>query len=163
MIRAAREADASAIARVQLRGWREAYGGFLDERAVTAPARHAHRWPAVLRAAPVWVAEQEGEVVGFAAGGPSRDDDAARGTGELYALYVDPARWGRGVGRALHDRVLAELAGAGLVRATLWVLEEHAAGRRFYEHLGWRAEGGAKRDELGARELRYARGLAPRS
>ena len=159
MIRAARQADAGAIARVQLRGWRAAYAGFLDEEAVTRPARFAHRWPAVLRAAPVWVAEQGGEVVGFAAGGPTRDADAGEGTGELYALYVDPARWGGGIGRALHDRVLAELVRTGCTRATLWVLEEHAAGRRFYERRGWRPEGAAKVDELGARELRYARGL----
>ena len=161
MIRAAREADASAIAQVQLRGWREAYGGFLDEEAVTRPARFAHRWPEVLRAAPVWVAEEDGEVVGFAAGGPSRDEDAGEGTGELYALNVDPARWGRGHGRALHDLVLAELVAAGHARATLWVLEEHAAGRRFYARMGWHPAGAAQVDELGARELRYARALAP--
>jgi ribosomal protein S18 acetylase RimI-like enzyme len=159
VIRPATEADASAISRVQLRGWRAAYGGFLGEEAVTAPARFAHRWPAVLRAAPVWVAEEGGEVVGFAAGGPTRDDDAAQGTGELYALYVDPSCWRRGLGRALHDRVLAELAEAGLARTTLWVLEEGGAGRRFYERQGWRPDGAAKLDELGARELRYARGL----
>jgi GNAT superfamily N-acetyltransferase len=48
-------------------------------------------------------------VVGFVSVGPSRDSDAS---GELFAIYVDPDRWGAGVGTELiaaGERRLSEL------------------------------------------------------
>jgi GNAT superfamily N-acetyltransferase len=45
----------------------------------------------------VLVAEQAGGVTGFASVGPAEDPE---GTGELYAINVDPAHWGTGAGRA---------------------------------------------------------------
>ena len=51
---------------------------------------------------------------------------------ELYALYVHPARWSTGTGRALMDQVLAKVRAAGYASITLWVLEANARARRFY-------------------------------
>ncbi|MFT3866867.1 MAG: GNAT family N-acetyltransferase [Nibricoccus sp.] len=57
----------------------------------------------------VFVAEVAGEVVGFAAILPREDGDA-----ELDALFVEPDRWLRGIGRALveHGCAAAKKAGA---------------------------------------------------
>ena len=60
---------------------------------------------------------------------------------ELYALYVHPGWWSTGTGRALMDRVLAEVRAEGYPRIVLWVLAENARARRFYERCGFRLSG----------------------
>ena len=59
---------------------------------------------------------------------------------------------------------------AGFRRATLWVIEENAEARRFYEAAGWRPDGLAKRGPMGGfpglpvvNEVRYVRGLDDQS
>jgi GNAT superfamily N-acetyltransferase len=89
----------------------------------------------------VVVAEDRARLVGFASFGPSRDDDAPPGTGEIPAIYVDPAVLGTGVGRQLFDAAAANLRGRGFTRATLWVLEANDRARRFYEKAGWSWDG----------------------
>ena len=82
---------------------------------------------------------------------------------ELYALYVHPAWWSTGTGRALMDRVLAKVRAAGYACITLWVLEANARARRFYQRAGF-APDGARHvlDELGGvTEIRYRRALEP--
>ena len=51
-----------------------------------------------------FVAERDGEVVGFASVGRSRDEDEREDEGELYAIYVHPTAGIDGIGRALIER-----------------------------------------------------------
>jgi ribosomal protein S18 acetylase RimI-like enzyme len=102
--------------------------------------------------------EDDGQPVGFAAFGPTRDeDDDARDVGELYAIHLKPSVWGRGLGRALMAEVVRRLGMAGYAVATLWVLEGNTRAQGFYEQLGWRKDGGRKLIELGVQvpEIRY--------
>jgi GNAT superfamily N-acetyltransferase len=75
----------------------------------------------------LFVAEQAGSAVGYAAARPGR----------IEALYVVPECWGTGVAGALYERA-ARIAGSN---ATLWVLRDNVRGRRFWERRGWRATG----------------------
>ena len=59
----------------------------------------------------------------------------------LEALYVLPQAWGTGHADDLHDAAVEELRRLAVERARLWVLEENARARRFYERHGWRADG----------------------
>jgi len=59
----------------------------------------------------------------------------------LDGLYVLPEWWSRGAGRTLHDEVLERQRADGRTSCNLWVLEENARARRFYERLGWRENG----------------------
>ena len=106
-IRPATTEDARPIAEVHVASWRHAYRGLLpddyldkfsvDEREALCLAWFADPGPS----SGVLVAEDDaGRVVGFATFGPSRDDDAPTGTGEVPAIYVDPAELGTGIGRA---------------------------------------------------------------
>jgi putative acetyltransferase len=72
----------------------------------------------------VWVAEDEGRVIGFFA----LSDDL------LYHLYVYPELQGRGAGSALFD-VVKELRPDGF---RLWVFQRNTQAREFYEHRGMR-------------------------
>ena len=70
----------------------------------------------------VWVAELEGEIVGFAAL-----------SGDLLShLYVHPAAQRRGVGTALLGLVKAERPNG----FRLWTFQRNEAARRFYERNG---------------------------
>jgi GNAT superfamily N-acetyltransferase len=81
--------------------------------------------------------------------------------GELYALYVTPAWWSTGTGRALMGSVLAALEAERYRRVVLWVLADNARARRFYERAGFAADGGTNilTGLGGVLELRYTRPL----
>jgi GNAT superfamily N-acetyltransferase len=162
-IRPAAVDDAIGIASTHVRGWRAAYRGIvpdevLDGLSVTA---RAARWSDQLTGDPpdqhTFVAEQEGVVVGFVAVGPSRDPFVEPGTGEVYAIYVDPDLWGRGVGSALLTQAVEELRSRGHRSATLWVLAANESGRRFYERRGWETDGSTKTYPAGEVELEEVR------
>ncbi|TXR52866.1 GNAT family N-acetyltransferase [Quadrisphaera setariae] len=165
--------DAAGIARVHVLGWQVGYrellpGSFLAElSAPGALERRTTTWAGWLDdGADVTVAvDGEGRVLAFCSCGPSRDEDAAEGTGEVYALYADPDAWGAGAGFAAHRGVLRRVAERGFEAATLWVLEGNTRARQFYERQGWvldTAPGSRKTEEIGGAELaevRYRRDL----
>ncbi|MPV37213.1 mycothiol synthase [Georgenia subflava] len=57
--------------------------------------------------------------------------------GEIYAVGVDPEAQGRGLGGALTDLALAEMAARGLRRATLYVEGDNTAALRTYARAGF--------------------------
>ena len=94
-----------------------------------------------------WVAEHDGEMVGFSM--------ADLEDGSIWALFLLPEWEGRGLGRALLDRAVAWLEGQGCAR--VWL--STGPGTRaegFYARLGWErvgmTEGG---------EVRFERQLTP--
>jgi ribosomal protein S18 acetylase RimI-like enzyme len=103
------------------------------------------------------VAVRGERVVGFASIGTARPGDDPS-LGELFTIYVLPAEWGHGVGRALMAAAVASLRAERFEEAILWVLEDNPRTRRFYELAGWCVDGGTKDEEwLGTciREIRY--------
>ncbi len=108
------------------------------------------------------VAEADGEVVGWACHGPYREGELRTADAELYAIYVDPGRLARGVGRALLRESVTRCTAAGHGRMLLWVLKENARARRFYERAGFSADGAEEPfevDGVPVPEVRYARVL----
>lgn len=71
----------------------------------------------------VWVWEEDGAVLGFAA----LEDE------ELTHIYVEPDAHGRGIGGALIDRAKERRPGG----FQLWVFQQNANARRFYERRGF--------------------------
>jgi GNAT superfamily N-acetyltransferase len=158
LIRPGTAADAEGVARVQVETWQAAYAHALpsDQLKVLsideAVERHRRR-PAE------FVAEQDGEIVGFVGVGTSRDPDT---DGELFAIYVHPEHWGSGVGRALIQAGEEELRRLGHQEAILWVLDDNPRARRFYEIAGWAADGAAREIHIfgfDVAEVRYAKRL----
>ncbi|MGP9536477.1 GNAT family N-acetyltransferase [Brachybacterium sp. AOP43-C2-M15] len=144
-------ADVPALARLHVRGWEVAYGHALaGEQWFGQPAirRRIEHWTAWLT--PGNRAADEGEFrigrdpdgapVGLAASWPPRDPEPVRER-ELSTLYVDEAWFGSGLGRALVESLLGEAP------ASLWVAEDNPRARRFYEKLGFVADGARHTDE----------------
>jgi GNAT superfamily N-acetyltransferase len=75
----------------------------------------------------------------------------------VYAIYVDPDLWGRGIGSSLLARAVEDLRSRRHTSATLWVLGANEAGRRFYENRGWVAGGSTKPYDAGDAELEEVR------
>src|SRR5579862_883411 len=113
-IRSAVPGDELAVARVHVRGWQVGYRGLLPDaylsslRAEDRVARYTFSSPDPDKPHTLIVVDGEA-VLGFVTVGLPSSDDAA-GAGELLALYVEPDRWGRGVGRALIAAARARLA-----------------------------------------------------
>src|SRR4051812_25243079 len=103
-LRPAIPADALAVATVHVRSWQAGYRGlladeYLDSLRADDRAKHYTFGSADPELPLTVVAELDGGICGFASIGASRE--LGPDTGELLALYVDPAAWGVGVGRAL--------------------------------------------------------------
>jgi len=139
-IRRATRDDARAIADVKIETWREAYAGVMPQAVLDGfdLDEHERIWARYVAADGfgVFVAEEDGRIVGFASVGPCSD---AASVGELYAIYVRPGSWGIGAGLALMEAGVAWLA-ERWAEAVLWVAEENPRARRFYELYGWTPE-----------------------
>jgi GntR family transcriptional regulator len=96
----------------------------------------------------VIVARLGERVVGFAYIGPTDDGAAHPGTGHVFSLHVDPDRYRHGIGRRLLEETMHRFAAAGNTAATLWVVTDNHAARRFYERLGWAPDGTVERQPL---------------
>lgn len=93
------------------------------------------------------VCRSGGQTVGFAACGPTRDQDKdASLVGKLYAIYVLPDFWGGGCGHALWKRVEKEIALAKFEELNVWVLDANTHARQFYEREGCRMDTNAGKD-----------------
>jgi GNAT superfamily N-acetyltransferase len=166
MVRDARAEDAEAIARVHTRGWQGAYAHVFpaDALASISVERRRAYWAGQLTApsprSAIVVADVDGSVAGFAAVGKARGE--ADDMGELYAIYVEPKRWGTGLGRALIRAAEERLRAARFAEAILWVLDDNPRARRFYDAATWTHDGGSKQDTfLGTdvTEVRYRKRL----
>lgn len=149
-VRPAEPDDALAVAGVHVRSWQVAYRGLIDDEFLDnlrAEDRAAtYSFDAFGSNGPEMILAVEGdEVLGFAVLGPSRDEDAP-GLGEVYGLYVDPPRWGSGVGRQLMREARTRLRERGFTEAILWVLHGNKQAERFYRAEGWQRDG-AEREE----------------
>jgi len=140
-IRRATAEDAEAIARVRIDGWRRSYKGIVPQTSLDAMSVEASLplWQRVLAApgdvASVFVAERDGDVVGFAAGNrlgePKLGFDA-----ELTAIYLAQDVQRHGLGRRLVGTIAAERASHGASGMIVWVLAGNKNARAFYEALG---------------------------
>ncbi len=134
VVRPARPDEAEALFRVQREASLAGFGHIyppdrypFPDDAIRARWRHALESDETR----VLVAERDGVILGLA---------AWRGEW-LDGLYVVPEAWGNGIAARLHDDALRAIAATGKAMARLWVLEDNARARRFYERRGWHLDG----------------------
>jgi GNAT superfamily N-acetyltransferase len=109
-----------------------------ENRLRSSVVTEEHYVPAIEQLGRGWVAEVDGQVVGFAIGNGE--------TGNIWALFVDPEHEGQGHGRALHDAMVEWLFSRGLRH--LWLgTDPGTRAERFYVAAGWRCTGKAANGE----------------
>lgn len=150
IVRDAALADVPAIADIHVAAWRAAYRGVMPDAYLAALSvkERVGRWTRAIATpgpAKVAVAELGGQIAGFCSFGPTRDPGSTD-VAEIYALNIFPPLWGRGAGRALCEHAFAEAAAREHEAVTLWVLKENDRARRFYERIGYTADGAEKTD-----------------
>lgn len=143
-IRDATGGDHEAIARLHWTVRREAFAGsvplaVLDRKDLPW---HLAYWKGNL-AGPspgpglfALVLEDEGVLVGLAAGGPCAGEEVEGWTWILRHLYLLPGHQGRGHGRRLLEEAGARFRSLGADRFHLWTPSGNRRSRGFYEHLG---------------------------
>jgi GNAT superfamily N-acetyltransferase len=140
LVREARVADAPQIARVHVDSWRTTYAGIVSEDFLAGMSYEDfearwHGWLEVEESV-VYVAESpSAQIVGFAFGGPQREEDYSAYEGELYAAYLLREHQRKGLGRQLLGAVAKGLARQGKTSMLAWVLADNRS-RHFYEVVG---------------------------
>ena len=135
--------DAGAIARVQALSWQATYRGMVPEEYLDAidvdtwAERHRGSMLEDPEGFVSYVAEEDGEIVGWAVGGPSRDQRMIY-SAELFTIYLLPGYERRGIGRMLIKAVAGGLMSLGFESMIVWALRDNGAAREFYEALGGR-------------------------
>ncbi len=150
--------DCDELGAVHIEIWRTAYADQMpaDYLAGLDPIVWADNWrkraqdPEVARRTLV-ARDEDGQVVGFVSAGPTRDEYPLT-EWELYAINLLPRVQGTGLADLLIDRAVGDRP------ASLWVLEDNARARAFYERHGFVPEGAhARHDATGAAEIRMVR------
>lgn len=139
-IRLANLNDARGIARVKVDGWREAYAHILpastlENLDVEEQARRFAKF--IQDGGRYWIAEQDGEVLGFSVFGDLRDPKPGV-TAELHAIYIHPSAQRRGLGVRLLRAGLDELIEAGHRSMAVFCFAENRSARAFYAKWGAR-------------------------
>jgi GNAT superfamily N-acetyltransferase len=142
-IRRAVKEDAAEIGRIHVEATRSAYSGIYTDEYLAALSsdERARRWtegkghlassdPTVA----VFVAFCDGKMVGFADIG-STDESVSSKCAELYAIYLDPAHIGKGIGQALFRTCVEHAKDHGFKAMTTQVLSRNSLARAFYERM----------------------------
>lgn len=145
-LRPATSDDAERLGALHVASSRETYGGILPDEMLSklTVENRAAMWSKVLgkpdsvTGAAVWVAENDGRMVGFGSCGRQRDQGLGKQgfDAEISTIYILRPYQGVGLGRAIMGAMASSLRDRGHRAASLWVLRENASARRFYERLG---------------------------
>jgi GNAT superfamily N-acetyltransferase len=161
-VRPAAMSDAKAIAEVHAAAAQAAYTGILpdDQLRALAPSTREAKWREAIEFSEpqVQVAVLGEEIVGFVGYDRSRDAKTPSTTGEIWAIYVKPEHWGKGVGVALWDAARDGLEEEGCTLVTIWVPLRNDRAMRFTELAGFKREmKTAKTTALGAVKIEEIR------
>ena len=154
--------DCRAVAQIHVDAWRAAYRQIVDPDylASLSVERRERMWrEAVTSGSPRLLVARDGpSVLGWIAHGACRDADATRAQGEVWAIYVAPASWSLGVGRALLQEALDRMTASGFATASLWVMSGNARAIRFYRSAGFHVEADSEQEfELGEQRVKEVR------
>lgn len=144
------------ISRVYEESWKFAYKGIIPQDYLDSiPDGH---WASGIDR-PGWktmVCIDNGKIIGTSSFCKSRFEQF-QGWGEVISIYLLPDYIGKGYGKALMGAALSELKRQGYENVFLWVLEENAGARDFYERFGFLPTNDFLDDNIGGKDLREIR------
>lgn len=154
--------DEERLAYVQTESWKAAFREIVPAEILAKctelePARAMYRHLLNERFGNGYLLELDSKAHCIAWWSEARDEDMA-GCAELICIHSLPENWRKGHGKAMMERLLADVKEAGYETLVLWVLEKNTSAIRFYESFGF-APSGKKRHSLGAVEEMYCKAL----
>jgi GNAT superfamily N-acetyltransferase len=132
--------DLIGIAKVKIDTWKTTYKGIISDEALENLDLYeqAEKFKDLLPEKDnkkfLLVAEVDGVIVGFSAGGIEREGNYGI-DGEVYAIYVLKQYQNQNIGKSLMKCSIEKLSGMGLNSFLIWVLESNPY-KQFYEKLG---------------------------
>ena len=146
-IRQAVKADAEAIAKIHIAGWRSSYGGlveqdYLDELSIEEKSSDWSKWLSEDTVQVLMAETGDGTACGFSGFGKLRTPIPGMSpirplyTGELYALYIMEEFWRQGIGTKLMGKTARVLLDMKHKSMSLWVLKKNKRAVSFYKDMG---------------------------
>ena len=136
-VRTATPDDVPEIIRIGERGWNAAYGDILSQDTIDTAMAEWYDPDSIRNAIDredwAYIVAEAADVVGFVSGGPRGEERVAA----IGAVYVDPERWGCGIGTALLERFESCCHNQGCDRLEFRVLAENEVGVSFYRKHGY--------------------------
>ncbi|WP_078379269.1 GNAT family N-acetyltransferase [Sutcliffiella halmapala] len=139
IIRLAKPGDAPSIAKVHVDSWKTTYKGLIADSYLEELSyeNRARMWAAAIERgfekSCIFVAEVDGEIVGFANGGMERTQKYGI-DGELFAIYLLQSYQKKGIGKKLCTTVAEFLHNKNYQSMLVWVLANNPS-RAFYHSL----------------------------
>ncbi|MBR5975002.1 MAG: GNAT family N-acetyltransferase [Clostridiales bacterium] len=164
MIREAEVKDAARIAEIEVISSRYAYKGVVSDKCLYEDLTVENRIPVYER----WISEkrfalyvyedpQSGIVKGMLGLGMCEDEDKTNAF-ELHFIYLDPKYVRMGIGTEMLQFFENIAKEKGCSEFVIWVLDENAMGRNFYEKNGYHLDGKEKIfKRWNKREIRYVK------
>jgi ribosomal protein S18 acetylase RimI-like enzyme len=143
-LRLAVPADAPALGRMGAQLAQQHHGFDAQRFMLPADIESGYRWwlskELKQKDAVVVVAEQDGQVVGYAYGRiEERDWNALRDScGVLHDLWVEAPARGTGTGAQLAEEAVRRLKALGAPRIVLMAAAKNETAQRLFTRLGWR-------------------------
>lgn len=162
-IRLATADDIPAIAALHIEGWKGAYGGMVDQAYLDrlSVEKRIEDWTVWMASgeSETYLAEEGGIAAGFITIGrtktapPGSSPIRPSHSGEVYALYLHPDYWRKGIGTMLLKHAAKALKDKKHSTLCLWVLDANTRAKAFYEKMGGQKLGG-KMIEIGPSSLK---------
>jgi GNAT superfamily N-acetyltransferase len=145
--------DLLAVSNIYERSWKYAYQGMIPQAYLDSIPKG--RWAGSIgkNGMHSLVMLEHGTMIGTASYCRSRWAEYPN-HGEIVSLYFLPEYIGKGYGTPLFLRCIEELHNLGYSRILLWVLEENARARRFYERNGFVCAEKYLEDVIGGKSIR---------
>ncbi|HAV40061.1 MAG: GNAT family N-acetyltransferase [Aquificota bacterium] len=134
-IRRAENGDIKDLIEVYLQGYKG-----LEEYSYTHPedVQAYLNWLFRRDVAGIWVAEEEGKIVGFiASDGNWFSKREGKVVGAIHELVILPEYRNKGIGKALVQKAIEYFKSRGLDTAELWVGDKNTQALEFYKSLGF--------------------------
>lgn len=150
--------DEAALAYIQTESWKAGFKDILTPETLTKytqieKATAMYRHLLANHIGNGYLLKVDGAPHCIAYWSATREEDMP-GYAELICIHSLQGHWRMGYGCKMMEVVLQDIAAAGYSKVMLWVFEENARARRFYEALGFRVTGKKKQD-LEAAEICY--------
>jgi ribosomal protein S18 acetylase RimI-like enzyme len=133
--------DAPAIATIHVTAWQAAYKGLMPAEVLDklSVSKRTTMWEQSMTSPRsstiIYLAEDGGDAVGFVAGGPPQTE-VKDYRAEVYALYILPGHWRKGLGRQLMQVMVSSFQDNNKTSMVIWVLKDNLPACSFYTALG---------------------------
>ena len=141
IVRKARYTEIPALAKIQCAAWKAAFADIITARTMEKYTDEDMNTIMLRRVfnkglGHLYIAGIDNKACGMLFWQPIDNRSA-----EIVALHTLKRVWGKGVGRALMDKALADITEEGFFGVKLWVFRNNLRARKFYEKCGFTMTG----------------------